>query len=97
VPEALDIASQIVEALGAAHDHGIIHRDLKPANVLLAPEGAVLADFGVARLDQALLTGATRLTETAAVLGTVAYMSPEQRAGRDVDRRSDMFSVGVML
>ena len=74
-----------------------MHRDLKPANVLLAHDGARLADFGIARPDPGVGTGATRLTETAAILGTFPYMSPEQRAGADVDRRSDLFSVGVML
>jgi serine/threonine protein kinase len=88
-------------ALGHAHQRGVIHRDLKPANVLLAGEAVKLADFGVARLgedgDGAATQAATRLTATAAVLGTLPYMSPEQRAGRALDRRSDLFSMGVML
>ncbi|HVO30276.1 MAG TPA: protein kinase, partial [bacterium] len=74
-----------------------VHRDLKPANVLLAADGAKLADFGIARPDPSGTTGATRLTETAAIVGTFPYMSPEQRAGAELDRRSDLFSVGVML
>ena len=79
---------------------GVVHRDLKPANLLLAPDGARLADFGVARWDAEVLAGSdalTRLTETAAVIGTLPYMSPEQRRGGAVDRRSDLFSTGVML
>jgi len=76
-----------------------VHRDLKPANVLLGDGGAQLADFGIARLEAEMLTGpmVTRLTETAAVLGTLPYMSPEQRLGGALDRRSDLFSAGVML
>jgi LSD1 subclass zinc finger protein len=95
--EARAVFARVLAGLGHAHERGIIHRDLKPANVLLAAEGAMLADFGVARLDEGFFSAATRLTETAAVLGTVPYMSPEQRAGRPVDRRSDLFSVGVMI
>src|SRR5205814_4782772 len=84
--------------LAHAHDRAIVHRDLKPANVLLAPDGARLADFGVARWEaETGLPAATRLTETAAVIGTLPYMSPEQRRGAAVDRRSDLFSLGVML
>jgi hypothetical protein len=86
----------LLEALAHAHRANLVHRDLKPANVLLDTRGAPhLADFGIARpVGEAALT---RLTETAAVLGTVAYMAPEQRAGADVDARADLFSVGVML
>jgi serine/threonine protein kinase len=97
VEEARAVFGRVLAGLGHAHARGIIHRDLKPANLLLAADGAMLADFGVARLDEGFLSAATRLTETAAVLGTVPYMSPEQRAGRPVDRRSDLFSVGVMI
>ena len=91
------VFGRLFEALAHAHSKGVIHRDLKPANVLLAAEGAKLADFGIARPDPDALSNATRLTETAAVLGTFPYMSPEQRAGAEVDRRSDLFSVGVLL
>lgn len=86
----------LLEALAHAHRANLVHRDLKPANVLLDTRGAPhIADFGIARpVGEAALT---RLTETAAVLGTVAYMAPEQRAGADVDARADLFSVGVML
>jgi hypothetical protein len=86
----------LLEALAHAHRANLVHRDLKPANVLLDTRGAPhIADFGIARpVGEAALT---RLTETAAVLGTIAYMAPEQRAGGDVDARADLFSVGVML
>jgi hypothetical protein len=86
----------LLEALAHAHRANLVHRDLKPANVLLDTRGAPhLADFGIAR--PVGETALTRLTETAAVLGTLAYMAPEQRAGGDVDARADLFSVGVML
>jgi hypothetical protein len=94
--EIAALFSPLLDALAYAHRANVVHRDLKPANVLLDARGAPhLADFGIARPvgDAAL----TRLTETAAVLGTVAYMAPEQRAGADVDARADLFSVGVML
>jgi serine/threonine protein kinase len=98
--ETAAVFGRLFAALAHAHAAGVVHRDLKPANVLLAPDGARLADFGVARSDGELLTGAealTRLTETAAVIGTLPYMSPEQRSGGAIDRRSDLFSAGVML
>jgi serine/threonine-protein kinase len=97
--ETAAIFERLFEGLAHAHDRAIVHRDLKPANVLLAGDGARLADFGVARweAERAGLPAATRLTETAAVIGTLPYMSPEQRRGGAVDRRSDLFSAGVML
>src|SRR6185369_8483595 len=86
----------LLDALAHAHRANLVHRDLKPANVLLDTRGAPhLADFGIAR--PVGETALTRLTETSAVLGTLAYMAPEQRAGADVDARADLFSVGVML
>jgi serine/threonine protein kinase len=89
------VFARVLTALAHAHAAGIVHRDLKPANVLLGADGAKLADFGIARPPD---TGAaTRLTETAAIVGTLPYMSPEQRAGHDLDRRSDLFSIGVVL
>jgi len=92
------VFGRLFAALAHAHARGVVHRDLKPANVLLGAGGAQLADFGIARLEAEMLTGPmTRLTETAAVLGTLPYMSPEQRRGGAVDRRSDLFSAGVML
>jgi len=98
--ETSAIFARLLAALAFAHDAGVVHRDLKPANLLLAADGARLADFGVARWDAEALAGSdvlTRLTETAAVIGTLPYMSPEQRRGGAVDRRSDLFSTGVML
>jgi len=98
--ETAAIFARLLAALAFAHDAGVVHRDLKPANLLLAPDGARLADFGVARWDAEVLASSdalTRLTETAAVVGTLPYMSPEQRRGGAVDRRSDLFSAGVML
>jgi serine/threonine protein kinase len=95
--EARTIFSGLLDALVHAHARGVVHRDLKPANVLLAADGPRLADFGIARLDFQANTGKTQLTRTAAILGTFPYMSPEQRAGRTVDARSDLYSVGVML
>jgi serine/threonine protein kinase len=97
LPEVRAVFGRVLAALDHAHARGVVHRDLKPANVLLAVEGAVVADFGIARMADALAAGRTQLTETAAVLGTVAYMSPEQRAGGALDHRSDLFSLGVML
>jgi serine/threonine protein kinase len=96
--ETAAVFGRLFAALAHAHERGVVHRDLKPANVLLGAGGAQLADFGIARFEAEMLTGPmTRLTETAAVLGTLPYMSPEQRRGGAIDRRSDLFSAGVML
>jgi serine/threonine protein kinase len=93
VDEALDIAVQICEGLGEAHRAGVVHRDIKPANILLDKNGRVkIADFGLARLEDA-----TALTGEGAVMGTPAYMSPEQVRGKKLDGRSDIFSLGVTL
>jgi len=98
--EALRIASEICSALAYAHDKGVVHRDLKPENVLLGEDGRVrLADFGLLRLvRESTPESTTRLTRTDVILGTYEYMAPEQRreAG-EVDGRSDLFSLGVML
>ena len=104
IDRLLDIAVPLADAVGAAHARGIDHRDLKPANVMVTPEGRVkVLDFGLAKLRP--LTGVSDLTTRAVaeptsegvLLGTVAYMSPEQAEGREVDQRSDLFSLGVML
>jgi eukaryotic-like serine/threonine-protein kinase len=95
--EARVVFARVLSALEHAHAQGVIHRDLKPGNVLLGSEGAVLADFGIARPGEAMAAPMTRLTESAAILGTLPYMSPEQRSGAAIDGRSDLFSVGVML
>ena len=110
VPEALEIARQIAEGLGAAHDKGIVHRDLKPANVKLTPDGQVkVLDFGLARAyapegtsgSSASLSHSPTLaaqgTAAGMILGTAAYMSPEQARGKTVDKRSDVWAFGVIV
>ena len=93
VNEAITIVSQIASGLAAAHEKGILHRDIKPANILFGTDGhAKLADFGLAKL-----AGQTKVTKTGTTVGTVAYMSPEQASGDDVDHQSDVFSLGVVL
>jgi len=100
----LPIASQIVDAVIAAHDRGIVHRDLKPANVMVTAHDRVkVLDFGLAKLreaaDDAAVAGmpTREITGEGKIVGTVAYMSPEQAEGKPVDGRSDIFSIGVML
>lgn len=95
--EVESILSQIANGLSAAHAAGIVHRDLKPANVMLTSSGQVkILDFGLAKLIQTGEDAETRLTATGVVIGTIAYMSPEQAQGEDVDHRSDLWSLGVM-
>jgi serine/threonine protein kinase len=89
------IFTQLAEALSYAHSFGIIHRDLKPANALIDSHGNIfLTDFGIARL---LESASPRLTQTDAIMGTPAYISPEQAQGQDVDQRSDIYSLGIIL
>ncbi|HUF82112.1 MAG TPA: serine/threonine-protein kinase, partial [Burkholderiales bacterium] len=86
------IMSQLLGALAHAHERGVVHRDLKPSNIFLLKDGSIkVVDFGIARIES------SDLTETGAMLGTPAYMSPEQCVGRRVDHRSDLFSAGVIL
>jgi two-component system, LytTR family, response regulator len=99
IADILRIGIQVADALDAAHSKGIIHRDIKPANLMLTPRGHVkVLDFGLAKLENAPRNGDTQLlTSAGLVMGTVQYMSPEQALGRDVDHRSDIFSLGVVL
>ena len=103
VPEALDIARQIAEALEAAHDAGIIHRDVKPANVLLTGKGGVkVLDFGIAKsttveANAELTEQATSLTVDGTLMGTPPYMAPEQIRGEEADKRADIWSFGCVL
>ena len=107
--EALAIAQQIAEALEAAHEQDIIHRDLKPANIKLRPDGMVkVLDFGLAKAwsrDRAIGGDVTAsptitspaMTQIGMILGTAAYMSPEQAKGRPADKRSDIWAFGAVL
>ena len=91
--EALDIVLQVSEGLLKAHMQGIVHRDLKPANIMIIKDSIVkICDFGLAKL-----SGQTQLTREGSVLGTVAYMSPEQTRGHEVDSRTDIWSLGVVF
>src|SRR6185295_3020892 len=105
--EAIAIARQMADALAAAHDQGVIHRDLKPANVKLRPDGTVkVLDFGLAKVfadesgasepfnSPTLSLGATH---AGVILGTAAYMSPEQARGKAVDKRTDVWAFGCVL
>src|SRR6185503_7810889 len=108
VAEALDVALQLASALEAAHEKGIVHRDLKPANVKITPEGQVkVLDFGLARVAQESSgdsldpanspTLTLSPTRVGMVLGTAAYMAPEQARGAVVDKRADVWAFGAVL
>jgi serine/threonine protein kinase/tetratricopeptide (TPR) repeat protein len=93
VDEAIDIATQVAQGLARAHEHGILHRDIKPANILITSDGVVkIVDFGLAKL-----TGRSMLTRSGSTVGTAAYMSPEQTGAGEVDQRTDIWSLGVVL
>ena len=92
ITDAIDAAVQVGQGLAKAHEAGITHRDIKPANLMLTADGTVkILDFGLAKL-----AGAEGITQTGTALGTVAYMSPEQLRGQEVDQRSDIWSLGVV-
>ena len=93
--QVFDLARQIASALQAAHARGIIHRDLKPANILVRDGSVKVLDFGLAKWTGGETT--RQQTEVGMVLGTLAYMSPEQADGRPADARSDIFSLGAIL
>ena len=107
IEDAVDVARQIAEGLEEAHEKGIVHRDLKPANVKRTPDGRVkVLDFGLARVFSGQSAGEeevssqptlTAMTQVGTVLGTAAYMSPEQARGHEVDRRADIWAFGVIL
>ena len=104
--QVLKFGAQIADALDKAHRSGVVHRDLKPGNIMLTPTGAKLLDFGLAKPVVALTTGATLtaaatpttpVTQEGTILGTFQYMSPEQIEGKELDGRSDIFSLGAVL
>jgi serine/threonine protein kinase len=92
IDDAVSCAIQVAEGLGLAHGWGIIHRDIKPANLIFTDDGTLkILDFGIAKV------GSEKLTRTGLVLGTLAYMSPEQAGGGSVDHRTDLWALGVVL
>jgi len=94
LPQIRSLTMQILEALDCAHSHGLVHRDVKPSNVLVDERGnCLLSDFGITKI----LEGTEKLTVTGGIIGTPFYMSPEQGRGETLDRRSDIYSLGVML
>ena len=103
--QVLKYGAQIADALDKAHRSGIVHRDIKPGNIMLTPIGAKLLDFGLAKPAAPVFTGATLsaatprspMTEEGTIVGTFQYMSPEQVEGKEVDGRSDIFSLGAVL
>ena len=93
IDRAVDIAMKVASGLASAHSEGIVHRDIKPANIIISAEGGVkVIDFGLAKL-----TGKTAITREGSTVGTVAYMSPEQVQGDEVDHRVDIWSLGAVL
>jgi len=99
VDEAIEIASQVADALAHTHQHGLVHRDLKPGNVMLTSSGARLLDFGLAKWLSGPAGGATAptLTGIGVIAGTLQYMAPEQIDGEPVSERCDIFALGAIL
>jgi eukaryotic-like serine/threonine-protein kinase len=103
--QVLKYGAQVADALDKAHHSGVVHRDLKPGNIMLTPSGAKLLDFGLAKPASALVSGGTLaaatqdspVTQEGTIVGTFQYMSPEQVEGRELDGRSDIFSLGAVL
>jgi serine/threonine-protein kinase len=96
--EAVDIAEQVADGLGYAHERGVVHRDIKPSNIMLLPRGRVkIMDFGIARVQTVKGGDASGLTTAGTVMGTPDYMSPEQAQGFPADYRSDIYSLAVVL
>ena len=106
VQKVINIVIQVASALGAAHEVGVVHRDIKPENIMVRPDGLVkVLDFGIAKLTQRMPAGGNAdmgplplvNTEPGMLMGTPKYMSPEQMRGLEVDERTDIFSLGVVL
>ncbi len=93
VEQVVNVVAQVAQGLAYAHEHGVVHRDVKPSNIMIVRDGHVkITDFGIARMASAAVR-----TQTGMVLGSPKYMSPEQVIGKQIDQRSDIFSLGVML
>lgn len=102
IPEAVQVSLEILSALDALHGEGVVHRDLKPSNVFLTPHGVKILDFGLARsnpcdINQASDSTESRLTQSGAIVGTLAYMAPEQIRGEPIDARTDLFALGAVI